>query len=287
MQDFFTSAWQGILGGWWHIFWVSGICFLLELAWPASHYSLKSRLRGGLFWSIYLVITVITVGAFSQLWEMLHIQPLYIWHLESYSTSPDIAVRSLAWIAVPLIAGAVGEFFYYWFHRAQHTWGWLWKFHAVHHSLEEMNAFNSNHHFSEQILRIPFITIPMSFLIGVSTGPTILAMTVLMWMQGQYEHSCTKFNFGIFRYVVADNRFHRLHHSLDERHWNHNYGSFLPIWDMVFRTAVFPQKGEWPAVGLHDRHEPKTVMDFLFRPFGYRQRASEAQPLQTKPESMA
>lgn len=267
MQEFLTNAGKSALGSWWHVLWVSAVFLALELLWPASRYSMKSRIRAGMFWAIYYVITMAFFTAFLPLWSKLGIKPLFTLNLEPIGISHYWPVKVLGWIAVPLIAGAVSEFFYYWFHRAQHSFAWMWRFHSVHHSLREMSTFNSNHHFTEEILRTPFILVPMTFLIGVTTGPTLLALTILIRMQGQFEHSCTKINLGIFRYLVADNRFHRIHHSLEQRHWNRNFGSFMPLWDIVFRTATFPRKGEWPPVGLDHVDEPKTINDFLFRPF--------------------
>lgn len=267
MQDFLINVGKSALGSWWHVLWVSAIFLALELLWPASRYSLKSRLRAGMFWAVYYILTMAFFTAFLPLWGKLGIKPLFTLDLSPITTSSSLWIKAIGWIAVPLIAGSIGEFFYYWFHRAQHSFGWMWRFHEVHHSLREMSAFNSNHHFSEEILRVPFIVVPMTFLIGVTTGPTLLMLTILIRMQGQFEHSCTKVNLGWLRYLVADNRFHRIHHSVQKEHWNRNFGSFMPLWDVVFRTATFPKRGEWPEVGLMEIDEPKSLKEFLFRPF--------------------
>jgi len=172
-----------------------------------------------------------------------------------------------AWLMVQ-----VGEFFYYWFHRAQHTSKFLWRFHAEHHSLEEMSALNSNHHITEELFRIPFITIPMSLLFNFEQGYVPWIWATLMSMQGLYEHSATKIHLSWFRYLVPDNRFHRIHHSKEKKHFNKNFGSGSAIWDIVFRTAHFPENGEWPDVGLSYMNEPQSVKEFLVRPFLKRKR---------------
>ena len=143
----------------------------------------------------------------------------------------------------------------------------MWRFHAVHHSLREMNAFNNYHHVTEQILRFPFMTIPISLLFSVNTGYIPTLILGIIHIQGQYEHSTTRINLGWFRYVVADNRYHRIHHTLNEADWGKNFGSFVPFWDMVFGTARFPKKSEWPDVGIPGVEEPKNVRSFLFMPF--------------------
>jgi hypothetical protein len=40
-----------------------------------------------------------------------------------------------------------------------------------------------------------------------------------------------------------------------------------PLWDDLFGTAYFPRADEWPAVGLSDVAEPKTIADYLLMPF--------------------
>ena len=133
--------------------------------------------------------------------------------------------------------------------------------------LREMNAWNNNHHFTEEIFRIPFIVLPTSLILHPDPGYVPAIVYAVLRMQGQFEHSSTKFNLGGLRYIIADNRYHRIHHSFEQGHWHKNFGSFTPLWDVIFGTARFPQRNEWPSVGLLEIDEPKTLSDFLWRPF--------------------
>jgi len=36
---------------------------------------------------------------------------------------------------------------------------------------------------------------------------------------------------------------------------------------VLFGTAYFPRADEWPAVGLDDVPEPRTIADYLLMPF--------------------
>jgi len=267
VHDLLVSVWQALRGYAWSIVLASTVCMLLELLWPQARYSVQARLRGALFWAIYIAITATSLAVFNALWAQLHVTPLFVAHLGVLSYSEHKWLHPVSWVAAPLLAGVIGEFFYYWFHRAQHTFAFMWRFHEVHHSIEEMSAWNSNHHFTEEIFRIPFITIPLSLLIGIDTGLVPTLLLTVIGMQGQYEHSGTKLNLGWLRYVVADNRYHRIHHSVHREQWGHNFGSFVPFWDIVFRTAIFPKKGEWPAVGVPGTPEPKTAWAFVSMPF--------------------
>lgn len=91
-------------------------------------------------------------------------------------------------------------------------------------------------------------------------------MFFVRW-QGYFEHSSTRLNLGWVRYLFPDNRFHRIHHSVERQHFNKNFGSGSAIWDMLFGTAYYPRAGEWPDVGLSNMGEPRTLREFLLRPF--------------------
>lgn len=249
------------------IFLAALVIALLEYLLPQSRHSLMSRVRGAIFWAAYIPITATGLILFGRLWAQLGISPLFHLDFSVLSSSPHQSLRVLGGIVASLLLIQVAEFFYYWFHRAQHTFPFLWRFHAEHHSIREMNAFNSNHHFSEELLRIPFITIPISLLFSFEQGYVPWLWAFLMGWQGIYEHSATKIHFGIFRYIVPDNRFHRIHHSNQPEHFNRNFGSGSALCDIVFGTAYYPRNDEWPDTGLDHMDEPKSMREFLLRPF--------------------
>ena len=267
MNQLPLSVWEGIQSYVWHIFYASTFCFLLELVRPANNHSIISRVRGAYFWLVYIVITATFFAVFNRFWTSMGLHPLITVKLGWLSASEYFPLKVLGWSAAAVTAAMISEFFYYWFHRLQHSNSFLWRFHAVHHSLREMNAWNNNHHFTEEIVRVPFIVLPTSLFLQPDPGYVPAIIYVVLRMQGQFEHSSTKFNLGILRYIIADNKYHRIHHSLEHQHWNKNFGSFTPLWDMIFGTARFPQKKEWPNVGLPEICEPKTLSDFLWRPF--------------------
>jgi sterol desaturase/sphingolipid hydroxylase (fatty acid hydroxylase superfamily) len=266
MMEFVTQATNGMLDYAWRILYASMLFFVLELVIGWNKYSIRSRLRSAFFWGVYIVITMTCFTAFQIGWAKLGIQPLFKVNLRAWSTDSLTLANVIMWVVAPVAAIIVGEFFYYWFHRMQHANKFLWAFHAEHHAIREMSAWNSNHHVTEEIFRIPLMIIPLSLLIQVEHGYVPALVWLLIGMQGQYVHSHTKLNLGPLRYIVADNRFHRIHHSNEARHFDRNFGSFTSVWDSVFRTAYFPKPGEWPDTGIAEHDEPKTLRDFLFRP---------------------
>ena len=82
-----------------------------------------------------------------------------------------------------------------------------------------------------------------------------------------YIHSPVDVHFGPLRKVLVDNRFHRIHHSIEPRHFGKNFGVTFSIWDRIFGTAYDPEPGEWPEVGLANVEPPRSVRDYLLLPF--------------------
>lgn len=235
----------------------------LELLAPKGRQPLGARLFGLAYWAALVPASAVMLQLWTLMWDRVGVPPLL--------TVPLFAPLSQLGVlgaALGVIAGAtVHDFFFYWFHRAQHRW--FWRFHAVHHSIENLSAVNSYHHLSEAVLPLVLLTLPAS-LIAVDTGPALPFVGLGLWLHIVYIHSPTSVHLGPLRVFFADNRFHRIHHSLEERHFDRNFGAFTTLWDRVFGTAHFPAADEWPAVGLAEVREPKSLSEWLDLPARYR-----------------
>jgi sterol desaturase/sphingolipid hydroxylase (fatty acid hydroxylase superfamily) len=75
------------------------------------------------------------------------------------------------------------DFFYYWYHRMQHTTSFFWEFHKTHHSIKNLNSIVSYHHVSEELFRIPFITIPLAILIHID-APRLAVLSSFLRFTG-------------------------------------------------------------------------------------------------------
>jgi sterol desaturase/sphingolipid hydroxylase (fatty acid hydroxylase superfamily) len=251
--------------------------FALEVLFPRERSSLASYLRGFGYIAVSVAINTAVLTALIALSGAepgaagmgvnQTRQPLALLDLSTLTNSPQLGTRLLGYALATFGIACVSDFFYYWLHRAQHRFSWLWRFHRIHHSITELNATNSYHHVAEDLFQFVAVTVPMSFLLGVETGPVPWIAIVVVQTHGYFIHSPVRINIGPLRYMFSDNRVHRIHHSTDPRHLNRNFATSTPLWDLMFGTAYFPAKDEWPAVGLHDVQEPRTVRDFLFLPF--------------------
>lgn len=234
-----------------------GLLTIVEILLPKSNGTLSGRLKGLLFWLLWIPVTATVLALFGSLWAYLGIPPLIRISLDM----PWLGVLSS--IAAPLAGAVISDFFFYWFHRGQHAF--FWRFHAVHHSIRDMNAVNSFHHISESVISILLFVIPTSLIVA-NPGPVPTLISAALLIYPILLHSPTQVNFGPLRALFADNRFHRIHHSMEQRHFDTNFGAFTTIWDRLFGTAYFPGRNEWPDTGLEGIDQPRTVKDWLLLP---------------------
>lgn len=201
--------------------------------------------RGLAFGALFLLAAQVVSAIETPLLGMAGIRPLF----------EGLMIGTLASV---ILATLIYDFFYYWLHRAQHRFPILWRFHAVHHSVRKLSPATSFHHISEALFRGIFVAIPVTMFAPPGT-PGYLMIAIVA--HGYYLHSSTRANFGWFAYVINDNRNHRIHHSVDPRHHNRNFGVTTPLWDRLFGTFHYPDT--WCAVGLEDYPEPQTIRDYI------------------------
>jgi len=156
------------------------------------------------------------------------------------------------WVSV-LIYLVVFDFLNYWFHRAQHHFGWWWQLHALHHAQRQMTMWSDNrNHLLDDLLRDLFFAVA-ALAIGVAPGQFV-AIVAFTQLSESLQHANLRLWFGaVGERLWVSPRFHRLHHSVGLGHEStppapggakavrggRNFGVLLPWWDMLFGTADF------------------------------------------------
>jgi sterol desaturase/sphingolipid hydroxylase (fatty acid hydroxylase superfamily) len=230
----------------------------LEHVGPMERYSWRERLPGILMNAVSGPLQLVLVLPLTWLWGKLGIAPLLVvplWHwLEPLGTA--------GYLTQIVVLVVIADFLAYWRHRAEHAW--LWRIHVVHHAPRELHAANSLGHPVQNIFNFAFIVVPMSLFQIDGPGTPFMVGAILI-LAALYIHSPVEWHFGPLRRLIVDNRFHRIHHSLEPRHFDKNFGILLSIWDHLFGTAYEPGE-EWPEVGVAGVEPPRTVMQFLSLP---------------------
>lgn len=193
---------------------------------------------------------LILATTFLYAWTMPYIRPLYT----AYGgpiiefTFPDNRWGEFGYAVTFFF---IFDFFYYWFHRFQHTWSVFWQQHKLHHSEESLNVTTTmRHHWLEDWLRIFIVILPMSWLFKLHHGQVgLIWAAVLLW--GYFIHLNLNLRLGWLSYVISGPVYHRIHHSSLPQHQDKNFAAFFPIWDIIFGSAYFPKKEEEaPPTGL-------------------------------------
>lgn len=165
-----------------------------------------------------------------------------------------------------IIVLIVCEFCYYWMHRLSHTSKTLWRFHAVHHGAERVYWANAGRfHLIDAFFGGFAYMLPVA-LLGPSESVIIMIITFSA-VTGFLEHVNINFKAGWLNYIFNTAELHRWHHSEIEKESNHNFGKALSIWDVIFRTLLFPSNRRVGKAGIEGEKVPKDFIGQTKYPF--------------------
>jgi sterol desaturase/sphingolipid hydroxylase (fatty acid hydroxylase superfamily) len=168
-------------------------------------------------------------------------------------------------VQVPALV-LVADFTQYWVHRGFHATRLLWPFHAIHHSIEQMDWLaGSRLHLVDVILTRGLTYIPI-FVLGFSEQ-ALLIYVFLVAAQATFIHANVRWQFRAIERVVATPAFHHWHHGAEPEAIDKNFAVHTPIFDILFGTYYLPDR--WPAAyGLvHRRDVPARWVSQLLYPF--------------------
>ncbi len=180
-------------------------------------------------------------------------------------------------VTAGLVAGEVG---YYWGHRWCHEIPFLWRFHAIHHSAEDVDFLvNSRAHPLDMVFGrfcglVPIYLLGLGGPIGEkgTLVPVLASLFGTLW--GFFIHANVRWRFGPLEWLISTPAFHHWHHTRTGP-INKNYASTLPWLDRIFGTHHLPAN-EWPeSYGIKANDMPESLIDQLFYPL--------AEPIKTSP----
>lgn len=161
------------------------------------------------------------------------------------------------------------DFSYYLYHRLCHTVPVLWELHKVHHSAQVMVGVTKDrvHPLDELLNRwwnglIPGFTYGIWLFFAVDPVElTVFGISAYLirdlLMMDVVRHTNMEMSYGpwLNRLFLCP-YYHQLHHSVEPRHYNRNYGLLLSVWDRLFGTLTVPEPNEHFTFGLsNDEHE--------------------------------
>lgn len=165
-----------------------------------------------------------------------------------------VAVEVGSWpVWAQLLALFVVRDFVQWnVHRLLHRVPFLWEFHKVHHSVEQMGfAAHLRYHWMETVAYRSLEYLPLAMIgFGIDDFFVVHLFTLAV---GHFNHSNFRLPLGPLKYVFNNPQMHIWHHAKqlpEDRPFGMNYGLTLSLWDYLFGTARIPADGRDIELGF-------------------------------------
>jgi len=155
-------------------------------------------------------------------------------------------IASIWFVPQLLLCVLVADLAQYWTHRAYHEVPFLWRFHAVHHSVKTMDWLaGSRQHMLELIVTRVLVLAPL-YVLGFSEA-VMNAYIIVVGFQAVFNHANVHLPWGPLKFVLVTPDFHHWHHASDDEAIDKNYAAHYAFLDHIFGTAVrstkrFPEK---------------------------------------------
>jgi sterol desaturase/sphingolipid hydroxylase (fatty acid hydroxylase superfamily) len=224
------------------------VVIVLEQCWPAVRRPITAR--GHLMDLAYLaayalvvlpLVTLIGTG-FAGILEV-HAPWLMLPHVAG--------VPRCVWVLFGLLAIDATDWFV---HLVNHKINPLWRFHAVHHSQEEVSVLTTFR--AHPLVHLSFALTAVPGFVLVANAATPATLLTIYACLGALPHANLGWTYGLLGRLVISPAYHRAHHRSTGR-TDVNLGVVFAIWDAGTRRAIFPTPaGTVIETGLAGRPVP-------------------------------
>jgi sterol desaturase/sphingolipid hydroxylase (fatty acid hydroxylase superfamily) len=184
----------------------------------------------------------------------------------------------LNWLQLPLwfeymLAFLLLDLFIYVQHVMSHKVPMLWAFHKVHHADRDIDVTTGLRFHPVEIVFSMLYKLICVVLLGPAATVVILFEIVLNGA-ALFNHANVALPVSMdkrLRKVIVTPDFHRVHHSVENKETDSNYGFFLSVWDKLFHTYIAQPKHshDGMTIGLkeYQSEHPKRLMWCLTLPW--------------------
>jgi sterol desaturase/sphingolipid hydroxylase (fatty acid hydroxylase superfamily) len=141
-------------------------------------------------------------------------------------------------------------------HVANHRSSTLWRFHALHHSQEDMSVLTTFR--THPLAHVSYLPALLPVLVLSASGSVPELGLIVYGCLVTLPHANLRWRYGWLGRVVVSPAYHRLHHAntaVDGRPAV-NFGFVLTVWDRLAGTAVYPDARVVPQTGIAGRPVP-------------------------------
>ena len=159
----------------------------------------------------------------------------------------------------------------YAWHRMNHRVPFLWRFHRVHHSDNQMDVTTASRFHTGEIVLSSLLRVPLILALGVTAWQLVLYET-LMFAVVQLHHANVAFPArveAVLNKVIVTPAMHKVHHSRWQPETDSNYSAFLSVWDRLFGSFRMRDRIDEIEFGLDafDGDDRQSVAGMLRTPF--------------------
>ena len=157
-------------------------------------------------------------------------------------------------------------------HITLHKFNFLWQFHKVHHSVQEMGfAAHLRYHWMENVFYTPAKYIVL-LLIGGFEPSSVFVIYYINIAIGHLNHANLNLDYGPLKYLLNNPKMHIWHHAKElpeDRKKGANFGISLSVWDYIFGTSYVPSNGRDIELGFENIEKfPDTFAGQIVYPIG-------------------
>ena len=192
-------------------------------------------------------IASISSGMTNTLKEVMGLTVVIISYTWFYNHVAFFTIEPKWWVYLVCFVGL--DFAGYWSHRFEHVINIFWNRHIVHHSSEEFNLACALRQPVSTILAIfTFLLIPTA-LLGVP--PEVIGIVAPLHLFAQFWYHTRLINrMGILENIIVTPSHHRVHHAINDRYLDRNYGQIFIFWDKWFGTYQEELASDPPVYGV-------------------------------------
>ena len=186
----------------------------------------------------------------------LFVLPVTIWaglHTP-WSRAALADVPDWAWLPLDIL---LLEFWIYWWHRANHEWPFLWRFHEVHHRDRHLDATTAlRFHFGEvalaagaRALVIMALAIPLT---------SVVLFEIVVIVASVFHHANWRIppalEHALAQVIITPSR-HWVHHHRVRADTDSTYGTIFSFWDRWFGTTTPTERRLLMPLGVEGKEE--------------------------------
>jgi sterol desaturase/sphingolipid hydroxylase (fatty acid hydroxylase superfamily) len=156
----------------------------------------------------------------------------------------------------------------YWWHRANHEWPPLWRFHRVHHLDRFLDASTAVRFHAGEVLLAAAARAAVILALAPPVA-SVLVFETLVLLAAIFHHSNLRLQpaleLALARVVVTPS-IHWVHHHRRRVDTDANYGTVLSLWDRLFRSVAPGRRTPDMAIGVEGAEE-RPFLALIAAPF--------------------